>query len=56
MLQKECEALTLNIIIHGLPEEADTSEGKEEDIKAICKFLDAIGVAPTPELVSRLGR
>ena len=56
MLQKEREVHALNIIIHGLPEEADTSEGKEEDIKAIRKFLDAIEIASLPELVTRLGR
>ena len=33
VLQKECEVSALNIIIQGLPEEADTSEGIEENIK-----------------------
>ena len=37
MLQKERGAL--NIVIRGLREKADTSEGKEEYIKAISKFL-----------------
>ena len=47
VLQKEREACALNIIIHDLPEEADTSEGKAEDTKSIRKFLEAIEVAST---------
>ena len=55
VLQKECETRTPNII-HGLPEEADTPEGKAEDTKSIREFLDAIEVASMPEFVTRLGR
>ena len=57
VLQKERETRAPNIIINGLPEEADTPvKQKAEDIKSIREFLDAIEVASMPEFVTRLGR
>ena len=41
MQQKECEAHAQNIIIHGLPEEPDTPEGKEADIRTIKEILNS---------------
>ena len=52
--QKECEAQ--NIIIHGLPEEPDTPEGKEADIRTIKEILDDIEVAPDFKSFIRLGK
>ena len=52
--QKEREARAQNIIIHGLPEEPDTPEGEEADIRTIKEILDAIEVAPDFESFIRL--
>ena len=54
--QKERQASAQNIIIHGLPEEPDTPEGKEADIRTIKEILDAIEVAPDFESFIRPGK
>ena len=54
--QKEREARAHNVIIHGLPEEADSTDGKEGDMTTINEFLTNIEVAAKPDSVTRLGR
>ena len=53
--KKEREARSQNVIIHGLPEEANTPEGKEADKKTIKEFLEIIDVASEPQSITRIG-
>ena len=52
---KEREARAQNVIIHGLPEEANSLEGRVADNQTIKDFLTAIGVASEPRSISRIG-
>ena len=49
---KEREARAQNVIIHGLPEEANSLEGRVADNQTIKDFLTAIGV---PRSIFRIG-
>ena len=52
---KEREARAQNVIIHGLPEEANSLEGRVADNQTIKDFLTAIGVASEPRSIFRIG-
>ena len=52
---KEREAREQNVIIHGLPEEANSLEGRVADNQSIKDSLTAIGVSSEPRSISRIG-